>query len=71
MNTLTVQGMHCDACKKIIRMELDDAGLAEQIVDIELLPDERGCITLQESTSPETKDHITTVVNAIEGYSVV
>ena len=71
MNTLTIKGMHCDACKKLITMELEDAGLQDYVTSLELSGENMGALTLSDSVSEEDKNRIREVINAMEGYTVV
>ena len=41
MTTLTVEGMHCDACKKLIMMELEDAGLDTYVENVTVASTEK------------------------------
>ncbi|HRN69836.1 MAG TPA: hypothetical protein PLS49_01515 [Candidatus Woesebacteria bacterium] len=34
---ITVKGMHCNACKALIKMEIEDVGLGNRIEEIVLL----------------------------------
>ena len=71
MNTLRVQGMHCDACKKLIMMELDDAGLSSAVVHITLKPENMGGLELRDDLSLEDVEHVRTVIRGMENYDVV
>lgn len=67
---LKVQGMHCDACKALIRMEIEDLGLESHINAIELAENNIGLITLENITD-EDQEKITTSINNIENYEVI
>lgn len=69
MEAITVQGMHCDACKKIIMMELEEVGLDEHVDRIEVGNDNTGVVYLKDGV--EDKEKIVSVINAIDTYSVV
>ena len=71
MTTLTVQGMHCDACKKLIMMELEDAGLGDSVVDITLKPENIGELQLAETVTSNDEEKIISIINAMETYSIV
>lgn len=70
MKTITVQGMHCGACEKLIRMELDDAGLESYIEFVEIEPgEEKGRFRFKKDSSDEQIEKIKQIINAMEGYS--
>ncbi|OIO20385.1 MAG: hypothetical protein CO029_02475 [Candidatus Magasanikbacteria bacterium CG_4_9_14_0_2_um_filter_41_10] len=71
MTTLTVQGMHCDACKKLIMMELEDAGLGDSVVDITLKPENIGELQLAETVTSNDEEKIISIINTMETYSIV
>jgi copper chaperone CopZ len=68
---LDVKGMHCGSCRSLITMELDDAGLGENIFEVELIPgEEKGYVVLQ-GVSAEEVDKAKEVINQLGQYSVV
>ena len=70
MKTITVQGMHCSACEKLIRMELDDAGLESYVESVEIESDKnKGIFHIKEDTSEEQMEKIKQIINPMEGYS--
>lgn len=69
MEAITVQGMHCDACKKIIMMELEEVGLNGYVNRIEVGEDNIGVVYLKDGI--EDREKIISVINAIDTYSVV
>ncbi|PIT86269.1 MAG: hypothetical protein COU33_04110 [Candidatus Magasanikbacteria bacterium CG10_big_fil_rev_8_21_14_0_10_43_6] len=70
MKTITVQGMHCGACEKLIRMELDDAGLESFVDSVEIESGEKkGIFCLKEGISEEQVEKIKQIINGMEGYS--
>lgn len=71
MNTLTIHGMHCGACEKLIRMELEERALDQYIDHIELYSDQKkGIMTLTENTSEENIVQIKTVISGMDAYTV-
>lgn len=70
MKTITVQGMHCGACEKLIRMELDDAGLGSYVEKVEIEGEEKkGVFHLKADTGDEQIEKIKQIINGMEGYS--
>lgn len=70
MNTLTIKGMHCDACKKLITMELEDAGLNQHVASIELGNNNVGRLCLRDGTESEVLNNIKKVLNGMKDYSI-
>lgn len=70
MTTLTVEGMHCDACKKLIQMELDDAGLGEAVVSMTIQPDNIGELELSNTLSSDDEQKVKDVINSMDGYAI-
>lgn len=70
MKTITVQGMHCGACEKLIRMELDDAGIESCVEQVEVQGEaKKGLFYMKEDTTEEQIDAIKQIINGMEGYS--
>jgi copper chaperone CopZ len=71
MNTLTIHGMHCRACEKLIRIELEEHALDQYIDHIELYSDQKkGIMTLTENTSQENIAKMITVISGMDAYTV-
>jgi len=70
MKTLVVDGMHCDACKKLIQMELDDAGLGEAVVNMTIMPDNVGELELSNTLSSEDEQKVKAVIQNMDGYAI-
>jgi len=69
--TLTINGMHCEACKSLIRLELGEKGYGSNIEAIELTPGQtQGTIRLANVTAQQVAA-ITTLINALDQYTVV
>ncbi len=62
---ITINGMHCEACKSLIRMSLEDNGLTPNIKEIEIGGDNEGYVIL----SNVMKKDIVTVRNSINEMS--
>jgi len=63
--------MHCDACKKLIMMELEDAGLESSVLEVEVSKeDKRGVFTLIDEVSDSDLGQIKSVINEMDGYTV-
>ena len=70
MKTITVEGMHCGACEKLIRMELDDAGLEFHVEKVEIQGEaKKGVFHFKADTGDEQIEKIKQIVNSMEGYS--
>lgn len=67
---ITVKGMHCDACKALIKMELEDAGFEEKIETIELGDNNTGYVVFKEISSDEL-EKAKSIINALENYSTL
>lgn len=67
--TLTVNGIHCEACQKLIAMDLEDAGLSEKMTGVEMKEGNVGVVSL-ENVSEEEIVRIKEVINGMEGYTV-
>lgn len=70
MKELTIQGMHCDACAKLITMELEEIGLKNQIEQLALSGENRGVLKLKEEVTEDQVTQIKETINAMEGYSI-
>ncbi|MFW5719665.1 MAG: hypothetical protein ACOCXT_01395 [Candidatus Dojkabacteria bacterium] len=67
--TIQINNMHCEACKSLILIELEDAGCAKKVVSIELREGSNGLLQLTGVTQ-EDVDKIKEIINATEQYSV-
>ncbi|MFH1287047.1 MAG: hypothetical protein ABII02_04870 [Candidatus Magasanikbacteria bacterium] len=71
MKTLTVRGMHCEACKKLIIMEFEESGLGALVKDVEVTEEgKKGIFHLEEGATDKEIEKMKSIVNAMEGYSV-
>ena len=70
MNTkIIVKGMHCAACETLVRMELEEAGLADTVLGITLTSDNTGIVELAD-VSDEDIDLIKSTINNMDTYSI-
>jgi copper chaperone CopZ len=71
MKEIYVKGMHCDACKKLVQMELEENGLLKNISSLELLPDNTGKLNITEGVTAQEKEKIERVINNMETYKTL
>lgn len=70
MKTITVQGMHCGACEKLIKMELEDSGLDAYVESVEISSGEKkGVFHLNENIGDDQIEKMKKIINGMEGYS--
>jgi len=70
MKQITIQGMHCTACKQLINMELEDAGLSSLIESFSDPKDNQGQLMLKEEITEEEVQKIKQVINTMDDYFV-
>lgn len=68
MNKLIIKGMHCAACLTLIRMELEEKGLA--VKDIRLLEGDRGEVEFTDLTK-EQLALAKEIINHLDNYSII
>jgi len=68
MQTIKVSGMHCDACKTLITMEIEELGLASKVDSIQLKEENNGTINIYDATEDELKS-LVEAINNIGDYS--
>ena len=68
--TLTVNGMHCDACVTLVKMEIEDIGLADKVQSIVLKKGENQGEVLLRDVSSADVSKISTAINNLERYNV-
>ena len=66
---LIVDGMHCDACKSLIEMELDDNGFTDKVSSLTLNGNNTGTIDLDNVNESEL-EQIKELVNSMDGYQI-
>ena len=67
---LIVDGMHCNACVALIKMEIEEVGLANKVKSINLMTGvDRGEIVLEDASQEEV-EKIVTVINNLDSYSI-
>lgn len=67
---LKIKGMHCESCKALITMEIEDLNLGEKVDDIQIQEDNTGVITLS-NVSEEDVEQIVNSVNSMDQYEVI
>lgn len=70
MKQVTIQGMHCAACSKLITLELSELGLDRHIDRFELEEGNKGKLFLKEDVSEEDIEKIKTCIRGLKDYSV-
>ncbi len=68
--TIIVEGMHCEACKMLIKMELEENGFGNSVENIVLGENNTGTISIN-STQTEELSKIENIINNLEGYKVI
>ena len=66
--TIKVKGMHCDACKMLVKMELEENGFEDKIESISLESDNEGLVNLT-NVSEEEVEKAKEVIDAMESYT--
>jgi len=62
--------MHCGACEKLIKMELEDSGLDRYVEHVEIFSEEKkGILHLSASTGDGQVAEIKKIIDNMEGYS--
>ncbi|BCX14155.1 MAG: hypothetical protein KatS3mg085_687 [Candidatus Dojkabacteria bacterium] len=67
---IRVKGMHCNACKMLIRVELEEMDLEENIEKIELEANNQGVIVLKNMDEHDIRK-IIDKINKTELYEVI
>ncbi len=67
---INIEGMHCDACTELIRMELEEIGLTDQIKKIEVVGGSSGSIELTDIEEAKLEEAVE-VINKMKEYTVV
>lgn len=67
--TFIIEGMHCNACKTLIEMELQEHGFKKGDIHIELLENNIGSLTLP-IASEEHIQEVKNVIEKMEDYSI-
>lgn len=70
IKTIKVDGMHCDACKKLVMMELEENNLDQCVDSINIAGDTIGDIILHGDSRNDDVEKIKSVINGMEGYVV-
>lgn len=68
---LKIEGMHCDACKKIITMEIEDLGLQDKLNSVDLSSEANQGFVKLSDVREEDVEKITTAINDLGQYKVI
>lgn len=68
--TLRVKGMHCDACKALISMEIEELGFADKLQSVELTGEDMGEVNI-DLNSVEDLEKVKKSINELGKYEVV
>lgn len=68
--TIKVKGMHCDACKMLIKMELEEIGLEGNIESVELEADNQGLVVL-DNLEEDQIEEARNIINNMDQYEVI
>lgn len=67
---IKVKGMHCESCKALIKIGLEEAGLDKVVSSIDLVGDDIGILTFK-NASKEEKEKVEDLINNMDQYSVI
>ncbi|MCA9386756.1 hypothetical protein KC669_01855 [Candidatus Dojkabacteria bacterium] len=68
--TIKVNGMHCNACVMLIRIELEENGFEKNIDSINLLEDNKGQVKVI-NIKDEDETKIISLINNLDNYEVI
>lgn len=68
--TIKVKGMHCDACKMLIKMELEEIGLENNVESVELESDNQGIVVL-DNVDEHQIEEVRNTINKMDQYQVI
>jgi len=68
--TIKVKGIHCDACKMLIKMELEEIGLKGNVESVELEADNQGVVVLNNVEKDQVEEARNTI-NNMDQYEVI
>jgi hypothetical protein len=71
MKKLTIRGMHCDACKALITMDVEDAGMSDRIKGFGEVSNNQGELLLKEDVSDEELKKLAEIINSMDNYQVL
>jgi copper chaperone CopZ len=66
---IMINGMHCNACVSLIKMELEENGLNKRISSIEVLDNNQGELILQNLNESELTS-IKEIINSMDDYQI-
>lgn len=67
---ITVKGMHCEACKTLIKMEIEDLGLEDKIKEILLMEGENVGEIRFKDISDDDLEKVKNAINKLDQYKV-
>lgn len=68
---LLIQGMHCAACQALISMEIEELGLLDKILSLEIIKgDSKGKLVL-DNVSEDQIEKIKIAINSLENYKII
>lgn len=68
--TLKVAGMHCNACKMLVQMGLEDGGFEDKIESVESGEDNQGQVVLNDMSEEELQK-AKEIINSVGHYQVI
>lgn len=66
---ITVEGMHCEACKILVKMELEENGFEDKIESVEVTGENVGEVVLK-NIDEKKLSKAKSIINATGDYSV-
>jgi len=70
MKKLTIEGMHCDACQKLITMELEDAGFDTAISVFRQIGENIGELELADHVTDDEINKIKEIISKMDDYTI-
>lgn len=68
--TLNIFGMHCQACETLIRMELEENNLAENIISLKADPTQNQGALIVATDNQAEIEKIKQIINTVPGYKI-
>lgn len=68
--SLKIKGMHCEACKSLIKMELEDNKFLDNLIGIELKGSNYGEAILKDLSEDDIKK-IKEIINNLDNYEII
>ncbi|MCA9382209.1 hypothetical protein KC660_02260 [Candidatus Dojkabacteria bacterium] len=70
-STLKVQGMHCDACKTLIEMEIEDLNLQDKLENIDYDSDEQIGDVIFHDLTEEERSVLKQTIENLGNYKII